>query len=99
MTLSDWTSIAIIILAVETFFLAIALGAMVYFSLRGMRWIIRQVEAVAPRAQSTVRRAAEFSEQASERIAAPLISASEVKARLQRTLTAAISMLTGRREV
>jgi hypothetical protein len=97
-TLTEWTNVAIVILAVQAFFLAIILGAVLYFGIRGTSGIIRQLRISAPRAQAYFRNLADAAEQTSQRIATPFMSASAARARMVRTVSAALSVFRGQKE-
>jgi sensor c-di-GMP phosphodiesterase-like protein len=97
-TLTDWTNVAIVILAVQAFFLAIILGAVLFVAIWGTSKTIRQLRIFGPRARAYFRGLADSAEQTSQRIATPFMGASAARARMVRTMSAAFSSIKGQKE-
>lgn len=99
MTLTDWTNVAIVILAVQAFFLAIILGAVLFVAIWGTSKTTQQLRIVGPKARAYFRGLADRAEQTSQRIATPFMGASAARARMVRTVSAAFAAIKGRKEI
>ncbi len=99
MTLGNWRDLAIILLAAEAFLLSLIPAAILYFALRGMSSLIRKLRSVAPTVQGYFRKAATITEEASQRISAPVIRISATAAQLRGWRSALINSLQPKREV
>lgn len=99
MTLANWRDLAVVLLAIEAFFISLIPAAILYLAVRGMLWVIRKLRAVAPIVQGAFRKAATISEQASHRMAAPVIATSAALARVGRVRSAVTTALLARKEV
>ncbi|MGQ9489733.1 MAG: hypothetical protein ACUVR4_11835 [Anaerolineae bacterium] len=83
MTLGSWRDLAIVLLAVEAFFLSLIPGVILYLTIRGVVWLSRTLRRVAPTIQGYFRKAATVAEQASQRAVTPMIAASAALAQLR----------------
>lgn len=99
MTLANWRDLAVILLAIEAFFISLIPGVILFFAVRGMLWVIRKLRGGAPIVQGYFRKAATISEQASQRVAAPIIATSATFAQVHRWQTALAASLQPRKEV
>ncbi len=91
MTLEELRDLSIVILGVETFFLCIVLAAVLFLAIFGTSKTIAKVRIYGPRARETARKIAASAEQASQKITAPFVAASSTRARVERTVSAAVS--------
>lgn len=99
MTLANWRDLAVILLALEAFIISLVPGAILYFAVRGMLWLIRKLRVTAPTVQGYFAKAAVISEQASQRIAAPFIGASARIAQTRQWQVALASSFRTRKKV
>lgn len=76
MTLANWRDLAVVLLVIEAFIISLVPDIVLYFAIRGMSWVLENLRAKAPTVQSYFRKAATVSEQASQRVAAPIIATS-----------------------
>jgi uncharacterized membrane protein len=90
-TIEQLRNLSIVILAVETFFLCVVLAVVLFFAIRGTSEAIAKVRIHGPRARGAFRRMAVSAEQTSQKITAPFVSASSTRARVERTVSAAVS--------
>jgi hypothetical protein len=98
-TLEQLRNLSIVILAVETFFVCVVLAVVLFFAIRGTTQAIAKVRIYGPRARATFRRMAISAEQTSQKITAPFVSTSSTRARVERTVSAAFSAFSHRKEV
>lgn len=99
MTLANWRDLAVILLAIEAFVIALLPGIVLFFAIRGMSWVIRKLRATAPTVQGYFRKAATISEQASQRVAAPFVGTSATLARVRGGRSALAASLRPRKGV
>jgi len=88
--LSAGRDIALVILIIEAFVLSLVPLAVFYFGIRGMRALRRKLDPLIPTAQERLRRAAQVSQNASERIVRPFITLSSLWAQVQGTTQALV---------
>ncbi len=98
MTLANWRDLAVVLLAVEAFFISLIPGVILYFAVRGMLWVIRKLRVTAPTVQGYFRKAADISEQVSQRTAAPFIAVSATLAQVNRWRSAPMTLLKSMKE-
>lgn len=75
MTLANWRDLAVVLLALEAFIMALLPAAALFFMVKGMSWVHRKLRRVFPTVQGYFRKAATVTDQASVKIAAPIIAA------------------------
>lgn len=83
MTLTNWRDLAVVLLALEGFIMGLVPAVLLFFSVKGLLWLIRKLRATGPVVQSYFRKAAEVSENVSQRVGAPFIAASATSAKLR----------------
>lgn len=98
MTLANWRDLAVILLALEAFIISLVPAVILFFAVKGMLWVIRKLRSVAPTVQSYFRKAADTSEQISQRAAAPFIATSATLAQVDRWRTATLALLKSMKE-
>jgi hypothetical protein len=98
-TLTQLRDLSVVILGVETFFLCAVLAAVLFLAIRGTSQAIKKVRIYGPRARGAFRRMAVSADQTSQKITAPFVSASTTRARVERTVSAAFSAFSHRKEV
>jgi inner membrane protein involved in colicin E2 resistance len=74
MQLADWTSIAIIILAIEAFVFALVFGVLFFFLNIGVVKAQGAVKQYGPVIRGRLRQVASMSEQASQKVTGPIIA-------------------------
>lgn len=99
MTLANWRDLAVLLLALEAFIISLVPGVILYFAVRGLLWVIRKLRATAPTVQGYFHKAADISEQVSQRAAAPFITTNATLARVNRWRSASASLLKSTKEV
>jgi hypothetical protein len=82
MDLAFWRDASIVLLSLEGFILMLIPGALIFFSIKGMRELTRKLKVVSPKVQAVFSQINLTTRQASDRIASPLIAASAAKARV-----------------
>jgi hypothetical protein len=97
-SLANWRDLAVILLVIEAFIMVLVPGVILYFSLRGMLWLIRKLRIWMPQLQSYFYKASEITRRVSEKIAAPVIALDATSARVKGMGTSA-SYLVKKREV
>lgn len=85
MSLADWRDLAIVLLALEAFVLSLVPAVILYFGVRGMIWLLRQVRGHAPTVQGYFRKAAQLSDRVSRRVVNPIIGIEAGMARARRS--------------
>lgn len=99
MTLADWRDLAIILLAVEAFLLSLIPGALLYFAVRGISFLIRKLRSVAPIVQGYFRKTATVTEEVSQKAVTPMIEAGATLAQFRGWRAALTNSLHPKREV
>ena len=99
MTLEQLRDLSVVILGVETFFLCAVLAAVLFFAILGTSQAILKVRILGPRARGYFRNMADNAERTSQKITAPFVSVSSTRARVERTVSAAFSVFSNRKEV
>ena len=99
MTLEQLSDISVVILAVETFFLALVLAVVLFFAIRTTSQTIVKLKVLGPKARVYFRSMAQGAEQTSQKITSPFVSMSATRARVERTVSAAFSVFKQRKEV
>lgn len=84
MNLAAWRDLSIILLVIETLFMVIAAGAVLYLLNRGMGKLHRVVRQYAPIAQEHLWRVARVSRQVSDKIVVPVIRVETTNAQTRR---------------
>lgn len=87
MTLETWRDLAVVLLALEAFVFSLIPAALLYLAVRGMAWVLKQLRTLAPKVQSYFCKAAQMADQASGRVAAPIIAVNTASAQLNRWLS------------
>jgi hypothetical protein len=90
-TLTHWRDLAVILLVLEAFILALVPGAILFFTIRGVGWLRKQLLAAAPVAQGYARKAAQMTTRVSDQVVQPIVSAHATSARLARLPSALMS--------
>ena len=90
MDLATGRDIALVILIIEAFALALVPLAAFYFAIRGMRVLRLKLDPLFPMVQGRLRRMAQTTRTASERIVRPFIALSSLWAQAQDTTQALI---------
>jgi len=88
-TLESWRDLSIILLAVEAFVVGLAVVVLFLFMIKGAFWTHPKIRSAGPLVRDYFRKAERSVKTASDRIAAPFITASATTARVkhwQRTL-------------
>jgi hypothetical protein len=83
-TLENWRDLAVVFLALQAFVLGLIPAALLYAVVYGLTWVLRRLRALAPKVQGYFRKAAHVADQASGRVAAPIIAISSVAAQVGR---------------
>lgn len=99
MTLEQLRDLSVVILGVETFFLCAVLAVVLVFAILGTTKAISKVRIIGPRARGYFRNMADNAEKTSQKITAPFVSVSSTRARVGRTVSAAFSAFSNRKEV
>jgi hypothetical protein len=86
MQLADWTSIAIIILAVEAFVFALVFGVLFFFLNVGVVKAQGAVKQYGPIVRGRLRQVATISEQTSQKITGPFIAVEVTNAKTRQWL-------------
>lgn len=94
-TLATLTDISVVILAIEAFVILLVPGVIVFFAIRGINWLQRQLRKYGPMARFRFNQAAQISEDMSHYAAAPFIAASATSARLRRIQSVVSSSVSG----
>ena len=92
MELAGWRDLAIVLSSIEFFIVALIPGVIVYFMVRGMSWLIKQVHVFGPVAQGYARKGVEAVEKGSNAVTAPVVRAEGFIARVRRAGAAAMSV-------
>jgi hypothetical protein len=98
-TLEQLRDLSIVILGVETFFLCVVLAAVLFIAIRGTSQAILKIRIYGPVARGYFRKMAQSAEETSHKLTAPFVSASTTRARVERTVAAAFSTFSHRKEV
>lgn len=98
MSLANWRDLAVILLVIEAFVIALVPGVILYFMVRGMMALIRKLRIWMPQLQSYFYKASEIATKVSDKLAAPVIAADATSARIRGIGTSA-SYLVKKREV
>ncbi len=83
MSLSQWADVAVVFLAIQAFILMLAPLVLFYFLIRGMNMAGGALPRYIKRAQSLTRTVRDRTDQASEKIAAPLLKMRKGGARVE----------------
>ena len=97
-TLTFWTAASIILLALEMMVLMLIPGAILFFSIRGMRAAERKMLEVSPRVQEVFRQVNVLTHRAADKIGAPVIKVEATNAQV-RAMGKRTASLLRRREV
>ncbi len=92
------TDIAIVIIAVQLFIILLVPAVIFFFSIRGVSWAQTQTKTYGPRVRGIFRQAAQVTEEASNKVAAPLIVVEMNATRVNR-IRAALVATFARKEV
>lgn len=84
MSLAAWRDLSIILLVIQTLFMVLAVGALLYLLNRGMAKVRRAVKRYAPTVQEQLWRISHISRQVSDKFAAPVIRAETASAQTRR---------------
>ena len=98
MSLANWRDLAVILLMIQAFVMALVPGVILFFSVRGMLWLIRKLRIWMPQLQSYFYKASEIACKARDKIAAPVIAIDAASARAKGMRTTA-GYLVKKREV
>ncbi len=93
MTLATWRDLSVILLAIEAFLMVLIPGIVLYLAIRGMSWATRKLRSTAPVVQNAFRKVASISEQASHRVASPIIATSATMAQVRSLRSAPVALL------
>jgi hypothetical protein len=99
MTLENWRDLSIILLAVEAFVIVMVPAAVFFFTIKGVLWMNRKISIAGPIVRGYFRKAERSTKIASDRIAAPFITASATTARVKRWQHVLMSSSRTRNEV
>jgi hypothetical protein len=91
--------IAVVIIALEVFIMLLIPAVILYFSVKGISWVQKQVQKFGPMVRFRFAQAAQITEEFSHKAAAPVIVTSASVARVKRvraTLAASLSILSTR---
>ena len=97
-TLTFWTAASIILLALEMMVLMLIPGAILFFSIRGLRATERKMREVSPKVQGVFRQVNQVTHQAADKIVAPVIKVEATNAQV-RAIGKGTASLLKRREV
>lgn len=97
MTLANWRDLSVIFLIIQAFIINLIPAAILFFAVKGMLWVIRKLRGIAPKVQNTFRKAADISEQVSQRAAAPFIAADATVAQVNRWRSSALMLVNQRK--
>ncbi len=84
MALAVLRDISVVIIAIEVFIILLAPTVAVYLVLRGMTWVLGRARRYAPVVQGYFRQGAQITDQASQKVAAPVIAVEAFAARVRR---------------
>lgn len=99
MTLANWRDLSVVFLVIQAFIINLIPAAILFFAIKGMLWVIRKLRGIAPTVQGYFRKAADISEQVSQRAAAPFIATSATLAQVNRWRSSTITLLKSTKEV
>jgi hypothetical protein len=85
MTLANWRDLAVVFLALQVFVVCLVPAALLFLMVRGISWVLRQAQGAAPRVQGVFQKAARITDQASQRVAGPIIAADALATQVGRT--------------
>jgi hypothetical protein len=83
MGLSDWRDAAIVLLVVETFVSVLIVGAVFYFSVRGVLWLKKSIPTVTRPARDWLSQAERVTRRAGDVAIAPFVGTGASAARLK----------------
>ena len=86
MGLAGWRDLAVVLLALEALIFVLVIGVVFYFLNRGMAKLQVAVKTYLPVVQDRLRQVSAVSEQVSQKIAAPIIAAETMSAKVRRWL-------------
>jgi hypothetical protein len=87
-TLAHWRDLSVILLAIPAFVLSLIPAALLYFCVRGMSMALKKLRTLAPQVQGYFGQTADITEKVSQKVAAPIISASATTASMKHWRTA-----------
>ena len=87
MSLANWRDLSIVFLALPAFILGLVPAVLLYFLIRGMEWVLRQLRSVAVPIQAQFRKVADLTERASQGITAPIIATKSSAEQVRRWLS------------
>ena len=87
MNLADWRNLAIVILTVQVLIMVLVVGAIIYFSNRGIIKAQQALKHYAPIGQDHLRHLAAMSKQLSEKLVTPVITLQATSAKVRRWRT------------
>ncbi len=99
MTLANWRDLSIILLVVEAFVIGLIPAVIFFFTIKGVLWMNRKLSIAGPIVRGYFRKAERSTKIASDRIAAPFITASVTTARVKRWQRALMSSSRTKNEV
>ncbi len=85
--------IAVVIIALEVFVMLLVPAAILYFLLKGIGWVQKQVRKYGPLVRFRFRQAAQIAEDMSHKAAAPVIVTSATATQVKRTRAALAASL------
>ena len=74
--MANWRDLSVVLLAIPAFVFSLIPAVLLYLCVRGMSLVLRKLGLVAPQVQGYFRQAANVGEQASQKVAAPIIGIS-----------------------
>jgi len=83
-SLANWRDLSIVLLVIEAFIISLAPAVALYFCVRGISWVLKQLRTYAPQVQGYFRQGAEIAEDLSQKIAAPFFAVGAAAAQVRR---------------
>jgi hypothetical protein len=99
MTLADLRDLSIILLAIEAFIIGLVPAVLFFFMIKGVLWLNRKLPVAGSVVRGYFRKAERSTKVASERIAAPFITAGATTARIKRWQRSLVSSSRTKNEV
>ena len=84
MSLANWRDLSVVLLAIEAFMISLVPAVMLFFCVRGISWLLKQLRAYAPKVQDYFRQGAQIAEDVSQKIAAPFFAVGAAAAQVRR---------------
>ncbi len=82
MDLAFWRDLSVVLLCLEAFIMTLIPGAIIFFSIKGLRALEKKLREVSPKVQGVFHTVNRATRQASDKAASPFIAASAANAQV-----------------